>query len=221
MSGIIYSYACIETNPLAVHKVQLDIGNALPMHGIPLEPVIAVWRTAEKLFNNCKYLEMSITIDATDILRLMTLISADSQKPIDDRLKIRTSRSLSPFGSHLIIKISHSGAVLLPDETISNFLENLYLAMNISVPGSCNFFDASFKSRRPLELIGWRHRREPVRGNLSAQPFETAWNFSVDRGWPSHREIDLRQTWAWFQRNGFFALDVAKSLDSPMRENSS
>lgn len=198
-------------NVLKLHKLKVDIGNALPMFEIPLAPVIDAWRVAEELFKDCDYLESSITLDVTDILEVLDILADYSQERADRRSNHRASRGLSPFGSELTIIVRGPAAPPRFDQLIPRFLENLYLAMNLSVPGSCNLYRTSFKSTRNYERSVWRRRRETIRLDLAAQPFEGAALFAVERGWPTHQPIDLRRTWKWLNQTGLLALDVGES----------
>jgi hypothetical protein len=118
---------------------------------------------------------------------------------------------LSPFGSELTITVRSPESLLHFDQFIPRFLENLYVAMNLAVPGSCNLYRTSFKSTRDLKGGSWRRRRETVRVDLAAQPFETAAQFALERGWPTHQEIDLRHAWGWLNQTGLLDLDVAEN----------
>ncbi len=71
-------------------------------------------------------------------------------------------------------------------------LSYVFLALNLASPGCIDFTLAEVKSENyqtgPPTLIG-----------LSAQNLRTSWSWSLKKGWPAIRKLDLEACWKWVQ----------------------
>jgi len=82
------------------------------------------------------------------------------------------------------------------------FLHDVFLAMNLSSPGSCDF--------RLSSLSESGHKLNGTLG-LNSYWFEDAWVSSLDRGWPLIRHLPLRQVVTWQQSLHIGACQLARS----------
>lgn len=197
------------------HRVQVKIGHATPIHGgTDIQAFISTWKAAEGLFHDREHLGYKVTLDATDTLQLLDMTAKRErgiEKPFKDRLKNRMSKKLAPLGSQILLTFRSSESADPENPIIQRFLQNLYLAMNLSVPGSCNLHRASFQARPTA-----RTRRIYSRGeqdvwlDLTAEDLESAWHSALKHGWPRLERIDLVKTWEWLERVGALAVDVAR-----------
>lgn len=197
-------------------KVQVNLASATPVDGETEEQTfISAWKAAQSLFNNREHLGHRVTVDATDTLQLLDFADKAERergigKPFEERLEYRTSRKLSPFGSRIVLTFHGAESVNLDDTVIERFLQNLYLAMNLSVPGSCNLHRTSFLARRSPEKRNELQTQREVWIDLSAEQLENAYQSALRRGWPPFQRIELAGAWEWLERNGTLALDVAR-----------
>jgi hypothetical protein len=83
---------------------------------------------------------------------------------------------------------------------VADLVHNVFLIMNIAVPGSCDFYRA--------RLIGEDH---PPAISLSADNFEIALLRSFDRGWPCIGLIDLARVVSWFETVRPMATQIPKN----------
>ena len=197
------------------HRVQANIGNAVPVDGrTNAESFIGAWKEAEALFHNREHLAYYVTLDATDTLELLHIaadVERGVEKPFQDRLRQRTARNLSPFGSQIVLTFGGGDSAELKDVVIERFLENLYLVMNLSLPGSCNLHRASFHGRRTAQITQkWSRAEHLVWLDLAAEVLEFAYQSALEQRWPRFERVELAGTWEWLQRTGALDLDVAR-----------
>ncbi|SRR6266851_515103 len=76
-----------------------------------------------------------------------------------------------------------------PEFFVESYLYDLFIALNLALPGAADFFNVT------VETVG---PRQPERLDLSAFYFETAFR-SRDQ-WPTLQYIDLRTVSVWFNR---------------------
>jgi len=198
-----------------VQKVQVNLANATPADGrTDVQAFISVWKAAQGFFRNREHLGHWVTVDATDTLQLLdcvAMLEGGVEKPFESRRKSRISGKLTPIGSQIVLTFHSTDPAKLDNRVIERFLQNLYLAMNLSVPGSCNLYRASFLARRSHEKrIGFRTQREVVWIDLSAAQPENAYQSALTRGWPLFQRIELAGVWEWLELNGPLGLDVAR-----------
>lgn len=197
-----------------IHKVQVNLANTAPVDGrTDVQAFISAWKAAQGLFKNREHLCHGVTVDATDTLQWLDCIATlegGVEKPFEARLKSRISGKLTPSGSQIVLTFHCTDPAELDNTVIERFLQSLYLAMNLSVPGSCNLHRASFLARRsPEKRIGLRTQRE-VWIDLSAEQLEFAYQSALKRGWPPFQRVELAGAWEWLERNGTLGLDVAR-----------
>lgn len=195
-------------------KVKVNLANAAPVDGrTDVQAFISAWKAAQGLFRNREYLCHGVTVDATDILQWLdciAMLEGGVEKPFEARVKSRISGKLTPSGSQIVLTFHCTDPTKLDDTVIERFLQNLYLAMNLSVPGSCDLYRASFLARRsPEKRIRLRTQRDVWLDLSAAQP-ESAYQSALKRGWPPSQRIELAGAWEWLERNGTLGLDVAR-----------
>ena len=190
---------------MKAHRVLVNIVNAAPVDGrTDPESFIGAWKEAEGLFREHEHLAYKVTVDATDTLQLLYIAAKMKRrvdKPFKDRLKYRMSRELSPFGSQIALTFRAPDSAKLENVIIKRFLENLYLAMNLSVPGSCNLHRASFQTRRTAQATRiWSRAERDVWLDLSSEGLECAYQSALKHGWPRFQRLELGGIWEWLER---------------------
>ncbi|MDP4087055.1 MAG: HEPN domain-containing protein [Bacillota bacterium] len=71
---------------------------------------------------------------------------------------------------------------------IENIFMQIFLAMNLSTPGSFSAFSYELKSKGDLDIY-----------SFSSSDFESAWIDSIKEGWPLIERIELNKTWNWIK----------------------
>ncbi len=178
-----------------------------------MQRLISAWKAAQDVFRNREHLGHWVSVDATDTLQLLDCVAdleKGCEKPFEARLKSRVSQKHYPAGSRIVLTFCCTDPAQLSNEAIERFLQNLYLAMNLSVPGSCNLYRSSFQARRGAERSIWSRAESEVWLDLSAEELQFAYQSSLKHGWPPFERVELARVWEWLERNGALALDVAR-----------
>ena len=88
----------------------------------------------------------------------------------------------------------------LPLWLVERFLQQLFLAMNISAPGSCNLW--------PCELLDFPNSA-PL--NLNADTLDDALFDALEEGWPELQWIPFQKTWEWLHRDLAYDKEIAET----------
>jgi len=159
-------------------------------------PPIVVARGADAAFQ--------ITLDASDIVECLEAEAADSEAAVQARIERQRASGLHPMLGVLridAVEVSGHGDLRLPAQLLGRFLQQLFLAMNLAVPGSANFF-----ASRYAEDTG----NEYPPPNLSADILEGAYTKAKERGWPLLVPLAVGDVWNWLHDAMSYDLDVAR-----------
>jgi hypothetical protein len=84
---------------------------------------------------------------------------------------------------------------------ITNLLYQVFLAINLSLPGACDFRDALIYPKTSDAEISQRYRNHfPYHINLFTTIFEYGLDSSIEMKWPSISLVPLRDVWSWLQK---------------------
>lgn len=193
---------------------------------------IALWKTATKLLSkhdvsvgNHRYL---VEIDWASTLRqhqrsyaaMETLHSGKYNSAEEAFSKANFPRRGSKNRIKVIVKNGTNADADMAQSVVENILHDVFLMMNISAPGCCDFYRATLQGPKYLSDI-----------SISNIQFESALLPHLDRGWPTSKVLELATVISWFRsvRSGtsqvpqnpmervlFALLHMARMETSPM-----
>lgn len=197
-------------------RVTVELGPTLPFCEDPadVQSFESTWAQLSSFFQRRRYLGGWISIDASDAFEAQRLWSARdrrSRRHLKERIDSLVARGRSLGGADLVLTLG--GSSRWPENLVARFLEDLYLAMNISFPGSLSLLGASFDGRHlpSNPRVGKLAGMESKTGfDLAGDPLELARSYASRRSWPALTALSLEQTWAWLESGGYFELDIAQ-----------
>lgn len=160
-------------------------------------PPIILSRGADSAFQ--------ISIDASDVVDCLEREASDDEDAIEARLESQLAEGLHPMRGSLLIdvvEVSGRGDMRMPMQLLGRFLQQIFLAMNLSVPGSANFYASRYTEQADNDY-------PPP--DLSSSILEGAYAKACERGWPCFRPVTVRQSWNWLQEAMSYDLDVARA----------
>jgi hypothetical protein len=83
---------------------------------------------------------------------------------------------------------------------VENILFQIFLAMNLSTPGSFNSYSRELLAEAGLEIY-----------ELSSSSIESAWINSINDGWPQISRLELGEVWRWIQSLGLGSRQIAQN----------
>jgi hypothetical protein len=95
---------------------------------------------------------------------------------------------------------------------ITNFLYHVFLAINLSLPGACDFRDALVYPKTPDAETSQRYNNHfPYHVDLFTTIFEYGLDSSIEMKWPLISAIPLTDVWLWLQRVDHLTSSNAKT----------
>jgi hypothetical protein len=158
-------------------------------------PPLLVSRRADAVFQ--------VSLDVADTVDMLESIAVRDSSRIQRRRYQREAAGMNPNGSWIAItikEVSGNATSRFPLQLLGRFLQQVFLAMNLAVPGSANFFSSRYEEVR--------HADYPP-PQLSSDIFEGAYATALDRGWPSLRRLALVDVWTWLHDALSYDLDLA------------
>jgi hypothetical protein len=156
-------------------------------------------------------IEVSIRVDFSDIIDLLD--RSTSRDLMHARQVGRAANGLHPLGCEIGITIASSQDLANSTRQwliAERFLQQLFLALNLSEPGSCNLGLAQYVlpcasvdqpevtlTDSSIVIEQSLHPRPP---SLTASTFESARRFESTAGWPPGRSLTFVTTWLWLQK---------------------
>lgn len=183
--------------------------------------LINLWSQTEKYFENTPIIidngiEININIDAKEIKqRLDDLKDENCEKYLKQFFKNHEKWEDDkyfeehPFGGRLVINISEK-IFNNPNEKfnfVTRFLEQLFLAMNLSSRGGCNLSAISYLDKKNI------YKEEKY--SLHCDVIENAWHRSNIDGWPLLKGLEFSLVWEWLTSQGALNFMLA---DSPTKK---
>ena len=208
--------------------LRIGIGPSNPGNTGPetLDRSLATWQEVQEFFAEDRPLPMlvdrapehwyEVSVDATPMLEYLeaALQHATERFRRIEQVRITgvpiTDASWEPEipDPSLILRITPVGASPgdePPLRVAGRFLQQLFLAVNISAPGSCNLSRCEYlnvpEESRPF--------RAPI---LDVKILDDALfdALSLDEGWPELRRVPFRGAWEWLHRDMAYDIEVAK-----------
>ena len=147
--------------------------------------IVELWNSLPPLLHSRAFLDdgckIVVAMDWTPVRELLTK-------------QLRTS-TRAPKKIRLLAKVGitsrnkFSNYDWYPEFFVESYLYDLFIALNLALPGAADFFNVTVETVRP---------RQSERLDLSAFYFETA--FRSRRQWPTLQYIDPRTVSVWFNR---------------------
>ena len=208
--------------------LRVGIGPSNPGNTGPetLERSLATWQEVQEFFTDGRPLPMlvdhapeqwyEISVDATPMLEHLRA-SIEREREFFRRFEqVRitgepiTDASWEPqiLDPSLILRVVPVGGSQGDEPSlrvVGRFLQQLFLAMNISAPGSCNLSRCDYLNV-PEDSRSWR---API---LDVQILDDALfeALSLDEGWPELRRVPFPDAWEWLHRDMAYDIEVAK-----------
>jgi hypothetical protein len=194
---------------------RLNINNIIPhADEQSSKNIIAVWKEAEQLTKDMEYSCLNPRGGAVNTLKVKLSLTETIQR-LEEAVK--TSGSFNAYrqqygdkdealmGSSLAFSIQTPD----PQNTIGDayqiasiIQQQLYLAMNLSYPGTCQLLGVSFDGPNA-------HLYEAQ--SFDSKIFYDARMSSREQSWPKLQQLDFEATWNWINRQHFSASDTAIS----------
>lgn len=202
----------MDSGKISRFRVRLQLGNTTPSDGrTDAKEFAAAWAELQALGSpeadapliisrgaDAAYV---ITIDASDTIDLLDSVSLGDS---EGHSKRRPDSGHHPFGSWVdlgVAEVSGRETARPPMQLLGRVLQQLYLAMNLAMPGSFNLLGSTYGD---LSDDGY----PPP--NLSSDILEGAFNQARQRGWPALSRIPVFDTWKWLQNAMSYDVDIAR-----------
>lgn len=176
--------------------VTLLLGNTSPSDGsTDASEVVAVWRelallaaadaTPPLLVSRGADAVFQIALDVSDTVDMLDRVAAEDSTRLEERWDQRTAAGLHPMGSWIgisITEVSGRSSSGLPEQLLGRFLQQVFLATNLALPGSANFFASRYHEVSDSDY-------PPP--HLSSGILEGAYAKARERSWPPLRRPAL------------------------------
>jgi len=180
-------------------SITIKCGNVFPSSfGVDIDSIISGWLEVDEYFTANDIIidqhKIELTIDSSPIRKKLQLLKTDGfEAYMQKEFKLSETKGIKnirPLGGDLYIEIKK-----MPSSESWNFevflkhlLELLFLALNVSRKGGCNY--ASFS-------IG----NEESKSSLYSSSIEASWELAEKDNWPKLIEIPFTQVWRWMEKN--------------------
>ncbi len=186
--------------------ITLEIRNAIPNGGVDATAkIISMWQLVEGFFTARNFVvedpyrgqlgEYRISLDAGPLINLMQMAQKTNES-FDIYRQMHATDSSIAINSELHITVEALNARTEPYSVYhaaSVFIQQLLLAMNLSLPGSCQFLGTRFTGSQA-------HRFEAQ--DFDSKAFYDAWLSASEHGWPKLQELEFEKVWQWFEKAG-------------------
>jgi hypothetical protein len=184
----------------------IEVALSKPLQNTPAkleQAIITAWEQADSLLSQTPFKVESLSNKKLDTYSLSMdlqevrgfLATAHAYDGGFTRYQ-QTLRQSATNIKQPVIKIELT-AEAAPENTIAYYhaaavaLQQLYLVMNIAVPGSCQFIDAKCLGDEALCF-------DPP--SLDATPFMDAYLYSSNTQWPNLSHMEVAQVWHWLDQ---------------------
>lgn len=162
-------------------------------------PVIRPWSTRSDAY--------IVEIDATDVLEYVSAVARfeTDQELVEARWAQRATLGLHPLTCQLKLRLTPLDIGKGPDlklYAVGKFLQQLFLGLNLAVPGSLTLYAAQYPDiTDPV----------PEPPQHSADILEFACNHALERGWPPVGCLSFPTVWKWLSDRLPCELDLAEA----------
>lgn len=192
--------------------VELTIGQAIPNAGESESNwIIAVWEEAQEAIQKKPFRvedpyraeldDYLVTLDASDIINRLKE-ARDQGKGFAKYLQAAHLEDLGTSGS-MKITVESNGSPLEKFtlyHAVGVFVQQLVLAISISMPGACHLQESAYagSNRKELEAPGF-----------DSTMFTNGWLSAFEADWPSLKPLKFNDVWEWLKACGISETDTA------------
>lgn len=173
------------------------------------DAIISLWHSVNAFFTNYKLQTESgvtkVNIDVNQVLKtILNLKPENCEKYFKNLMSNNNFASQEAFFNH-----NPLGAVILiqtDDQAldIDRFLQQLFLAMNISHCGSCNLLDYKITNDGPFTFLDNRK-------TLTASLFDDVITTYRNNSWPKIHRLEFSSVWNWLEKHNLRSIQLAKT----------
>jgi hypothetical protein len=149
-------------------------------------------------------LEWEVSVDASDAIAFLEAIEMLEESPevFDERVSSQRCLGRHFLSSALILHLTgpEGDYRLGPASAAGKFLQQLFLGMNVALPGSMHL---AGRFVGELEIT-------PAPPSLTSDLLESAFQHAVQRAWPPLSRLSFGQTWQWLEEELPYTLEVAE-----------
>lgn len=198
-----------------MNKIQIKIKNIIPTSdGADYEEIIKLWEMVGDYFTakpleDTNSNEVKLSLDVSSVIEKLNNLKEENYEAYFVRIeKENKFQSLeqyfefAPLGAVLIICID--GQVNNEDEFVNRFLDQLFIAMNLTICGSCNLFGYEIIGEKQFPFL-------KTSRTLAADLFENAIFVNNNWKWPPLAENEYISTWNWLERQNIRNFSLAKT----------
>lgn len=187
-------------------RITVTLGNLNPMHGgLDIKAFAKAWKEVGSLFKNRMHFGYKVTIDVSDVMEFYLRTKALTDKDVTLQKAVRR---FPGYGVRMVASFKGGNSDEWQDEIVERLLENLYLAMNLAAPGSCNLYPGGFRRKKPFRSSCSIERY--VRLDRCTDALHFACATAMERGWPRIQFIQLSDVWKWLEQIGALTVEVAR-----------
>lgn len=191
-------------------QIHMNKAGIWPLFGdIEFDPLIETWVEAQNVFVNYRLESASsegtnykITLDTSGVIQHLRYVRSVDESTLLEDWENRPKCILNIT----IDSLDNSKIEQPPFSLIELFMQNFFLAMNISVPDGCNLYGSSY--------LGFENSRF-IPPKLSSSALAAAWLEKKSWGWPQIERIPLESTWRWLAKIGLPKIYLA---DTPSQK---
>lgn len=195
--------------------ITLNIGNAIPNAGENESNwIISAWEGADKYLNNVAFnvedpyeatlVNYTLTLDASQLIEVLKNAQMASGG-FASYLQSCKNEEGATRGKIIITLVSDKDDIEPYSQyhSMSVFVQQLVLAMNIALPGSCQILNATYEGEGAGAF-------EPPQ--IDSTIFTNGWLSAFDAEWPILKPIKFEQVWHWLDERKTSETDTALSM---------
>ncbi|MDH5216634.1 MAG: hypothetical protein OEX19_02995 [Gammaproteobacteria bacterium] len=188
----------------------IEIKNVAPSDGAAdYDAIASLWDSVGKFFTDYKLSTENgynkITVDVQHIRETLLHLKPENCDEYFSNLMTENNclsgedfYNLSPLGATLRIHTDDKNI------NIDRFLQQFFLAMNLSHCGSCNLIDYTIIKDGPFSFIRTSTK-------LTSSIFDDALAINRNNKWPQIQELDFSGVWKWLEEQDLRTILLAKT----------
>ncbi|BCL34510.1 HEPN domain-containing protein [Nostoc sp. MS1] len=202
----------VNTDDRTIREFWEEVVNVLSTSGVTVIP----YKKEQKSY--------SIEIDASDVIAYLKAVEIceHDQEVFYQRMNEQMKLGYHMLNSILKLQLKYDQFSETEENVlqivIGKFIQQLFLAMNIALPGSIALYSAEYietnafesKSSSLLYKIPGIKSAVPKPPEMNASILESAFIHALDRGWPPLQQMPFKTVWNWLEGELPYSLDLAE-----------